>query len=251
MAASNQPTIQTSASLESKVPQPDFEKLLNMIGQKIEGVGIKLAEKLEDLTQQIKNIQSVQNGVIANQQIAIAQLQDEVKQLRGSKEKDSTKEEGLVDRLFPRDSNSQNKPVAHKGKVVRVCITDEDVKLAVPTQSVAQRLADVAKKNNLTINWVQGQADATIVVQSYVQRPQEEEVQKKLKKYSGTKIALYLQINKDATKKAAPQEPLMCDFDGVYVFHFIGDKDGLHPNSHYQQEKEDELVKVLKSSIRS
>jgi len=43
----------------------------------------------------------------------------------------------------------------------------------------------------------------------------------------------------------------MCDFDGVYVFHFIGDKDGLHPNSHYQQEKEDELVKVLKSSIRS
>jgi len=43
----------------------------------------------------------------------------------------------------------------------------------------------------------------------------------------------------------------MIEMEGLHVFHFIGDKDGLHPNSHYQQEKEDELVKVLKSSIRS
>jgi len=53
-----------------------------------------------------------------------------------------------------------------------------------------------------------------------------------------------LQISKDITKVAAPFSQLTSE-TGLYLFHFIGTSEGLHPISNYEQEQEEALITLL------
>jgi len=237
---------------ETKDKEADWGKLLDkfvdQLGTKLDGAAAKIAQEMKSIQNELQNIRSelkTSQNLIGTQQSAIQELKDEVKLLRAQQQQQQQKQ--ITEAPSEGSSWFGSKPSPPKVKSVRVFLTDEEVKLVIPTQSVLTRLKTAASRNSLNIDYVQGGGvvDATIVVQGHTLRPQEEEVKKKLKKYSGERIIVYLQINKDTTRKASPEIPLVSDIPGIHMFHFIGDKDGLNPISTWQSDQEDALIRVL------
>jgi len=233
------------------------------VGDKIEGASKQLNE-LNQLSEINKNLELIIAAVNV-QANTLKEFKDEVKQLRLDQKQradylsvEKPSASGNNPNVVPRHSgvvnqqsgNQQDKEggwVRSQAKFpkVKVLLTDDGVKLTIPTPSVATRLQEAAKDRKLEIEYVQSKADAAILITSYTTRPQETEVSKKLSTLSGDlKVALYLQLSKDTTKLAAPLTQLTSE-TGLHLFHFIGTVDGLHPNSTYQQEQEDALIKLL------